>query len=129
MKKVTIAFDVDGTLVSNGALSEHEIVANERIRTLLIILAHMKNVEIWVWSGGGELWARQAANALGITKYVDKFADKEYKQCEQPECVQARKGGTYCNHHVFGTKLKPDIAIDDIQACELGVFNLIVREK
>lgn len=129
MKQVLIAFDVDGTLISNGALAEHEIVANERIRTLLIIFAHMKNVKIMVWSGGGELWARQAAAKLGIEKYVDQYADKQYKACERPECVAARRGGTFCHHHVFGTDIRPDIAIDDIQACELGVYNLIVREK
>lgn len=121
MKKITIAFDVDGTLVNNGALSEDQIVANERIRTLLVILAHMKNVKIIVWSGGGELWARQATNALGIAKYVDEYADKQYikcKKCKEP-----------CHHHTFGTDIRPDIAIDDIQECELGIMNLIVREK
>lgn len=129
MNKVVIAFDVDGTLVQNGALAEHEIVANERVRNLLIALAHMKNVRIIVWSGGGELWARQAAAAIGVSKYVDEYADKMYKQCQRPECIQARKGGMYCNHHVFATELRPDIAIDDIQGCELGAINLIVREK
>jgi phosphoserine phosphatase len=129
MKKLLVAFDVDGTLVSNGALSEHEIVANERIRTLLIIMAHMKNTKIMVWSGGGELWARQAVRALGLEKYVDCYADKQYTQCQRPECVQARKGGTYCKHHVFATDIRPDIAIDDIQECTLGELNLIVREK
>lgn len=129
MKKVTIAFDVDGTLISNEALSKDEIVANERIRALLITLAHMKNTNILVWSGGGELWARQAAAAIGIAKYVDDYADKQYKACQRPECIQGRKEGAYCHHHVFGTTIKPDIAIDDIQACELGALNLIVREK
>lgn len=129
MKKLLIAFDVDGTLVNNGALSEHEIVANERIRQLLIILAHMKNVKILVWSGGGELWARQAAAAIGVAKYVDMYADKQYKACERPECVKARKGGVFCHHHVFDTDIQPDIAIDDIQECTLGKMNLIVREK
>lgn len=126
MKKVKIAFDVDGTLISNGALSEHEIVANERIRTLLIILAHMKNVEITVWSGGGELWARQAVRQLGLEKYVDKYGDKLYTKCVKPECVLLDEP---CEHHVFNTKFRPDIAIDDIQDCELGALNLIVREK
>ena len=121
MKKILIAFDVDGTLVSNGALSEDQIVANERIRSLLIILAHMKNVKILVWSGGGELWARQAVEQLGIKKYVDQYADKIYTKCLK--CKEP------CNHHQFGTKIRPDIAIDDIQDCLLGKVNLIVREK
>lgn len=121
MKKITIAFDVDGTLVNNGALTEDQIVANERVRTLLIIFAHMKNTKIIVWSGGGELWARQAVQALGIQKYVDQYADKKYIKCTRCK--------TPCSHHTFGTDLKPDIAIDDIQNCELGKINLIVREK
>jgi phosphoserine phosphatase len=121
MKKILIAFDCDGTLVNNGALDEHEIVANERIRHLLIILASFKNTKILVWSGGGELWARQVTNSLGLKKYVDSYADKEYTKC--PDCNKP------CNHHVFNTKIKPDIAIDDIQSCELGLINLIVKEK
>ena len=123
MKQIVIAFDVDGTLVNNGAISDQHLVANERIRTLLIILAHMKNVKIIVWSGGGELWARQAAAALGIQKYVDEYADKMYVRCTK--CKNMSK----CNHHTFETKLQPDIAIDDIQECDLGKINLIVREK
>lgn len=121
MKQVTIAFDVDGTLIQNGALAEHEIIANQRIRTLLIILAHMKNTKILVWSGGGELWSRQAVATLGLQKYVDLYADKQYIKCTK--CAGP------CRHHVFGTDIKPDIAIDDIQDCELGLINLVVREK
>jgi phosphoserine phosphatase len=117
MKKILIAFDVDGTLAQNGALEEHEIVANERIRSLLIIMAHMKNVRILVWSGGGELWARQASRQLGIEKYVDEYGDKHLM------------GKNEAGHPIFDPTHKPDIAIDDIQDCELGNINLIVREK
>lgn len=117
MKKITVAFDVDGTLVQDGALNEHQIVANERIRTLLIILASFKNVRVVVWSGGGELWARQASAALGIDKYVDAWHAKNLL------------GHNEAGHPIFDPELKPDIAIDDIQDCELGVLNLIVREK
>lgn len=116
MKKVVIAFDVDGTLVQDGALAEHEIIANERIRTLLIVMAHMKNTKIIVWSGGGEMWARQAVAALGLDAYVDGYADKNHK-------------GLVNGVHVFEPDMVPDIAIDDIQACELGKINLIVKEK
>lgn len=116
MKKVTIAFDCDGTLIQDGALAEHEIVANERIRTLLIILARFKNTKIVVWSGGGELWARQVGDALGLDRYVDVYASKNHL---------GKKDGV----HQFAPDIVPDIAIDDIQACELGVMNLIVREK
>lgn len=116
MKTITVAFDCDGTLIQNGALAEHQIVANERIRSLLIAMAHMKNVRTVVWSGGGELWARQVGAALGIDKYVDQYADKML--------VSRNEAGIL----VFNPELKPDLAFDD-QDCELGTFNIIVREK
>lgn len=101
MKKVTIAFDIDGTLRNN---KDDRIVPNERIRSLLIILHSFKNVELHVWSGSGELYARQCANNLGIVHYVDHY-------------------------HAKTTDWRPDIAIDDIQECAMGKLNLIVREK
>lgn len=118
MKEILVAFDCDGTLIQNGALAEDQIVANERVRTLLIIMAHMKNTKILVWSGGGELWARQVVAALGLQKYVDMYASKNLL----PERDEN-------GHPQFNPDFKPDIAIDDIQACELGAINLIVREK
>lgn len=115
MKKVVIAFDVDGTLISN---SENGFVANERIRSLLITLSNFKNTEIVVWSGGGELYARQAGHALGLDKYVDHYYDKVH--------LSASSEG---KRHAFNPPIVPDIAIDDIQDCELGTINLIVKEK
>lgn len=105
MRKIKIAFDVDGTLVNHDTANK-TISANERIRSLLITLASFKNVKIIVWSGSGELWARQAASAIGIDKYVDRYASKtDHKS------------------------LNIDIAIDDIQDTAIGKINLIVREK
>jgi len=116
MKQIVIAFDCDGTLVTTFSAKSGKIVANERIRTLLVILASFKNVKIVVWSGGGELWARQVGAAIGIDKYVDLYTDKNHLGIEN-------------GVHQFDPDLQPDIAIDDIQACELGLMNLIVREK
>lgn len=115
MKTFTVAFDCDGTLIRDGAMDDHEIRANERMRTLLIILASFKNVKIVVWSGGGELWARQVGAAIGINKYVDSYASKN-------------RVGVGANA-TFEPDIKPDIAIDDVQACELGIMNLICKEK
>ncbi|MEV3901203.1 MULTISPECIES: hypothetical protein [unclassified Mycobacterium] len=115
MKTVTIAFDIDGTLRDNTIADG--FVANERIRTLLITLASMRNTRILLWSGGGEAYARRAAEALGIEKYVDDYGDKGY-------------GGYDADGRpIFHTDLRPDIAIDDIHECELGTLNLIVDEK
>lgn len=118
MKTITIAFDCDGTLLNN---TKQEMVANERIRSLLVALASFKNTRIIVWSGGGELYARQVARALAITKYVDGYAGKN---------PQRNVGITEtATRHVFKPDIVPDIAIDDIQDCDLGTLNLIVREK
>lgn len=117
MQKIVIAFDCDGTLVTTDSASSKNIVANERIRTLLVTLASFKNTKIIVWSGGGETWARQVGASLGLDKYVDLYASKNYI-------------GKVDGKHVFDPEFpKPDIAIDDIQDCVLGVTNLIVREK
>lgn len=115
MQKLTIAFDVDGTLITTDSKDSRPI-ANERIRTLLITLASMKNTRIVVWSGGGELYAKQVCDALGISRYVSQFASKNHL-------------GVVEGRHQFAPDIKPDIAIDDIQECELGALNLIVREK
>lgn len=115
MKQIVIAFDVDGTLRDNTV--EERVVANQRIRTLLITLSSMRNTTIMVWSGGGAMYARQAAAAMAIEQYVDVFEDKGY-------------GGYDADGHpIFHTGLKPDIAFDDIHECALGALNLIVDEK
>lgn len=117
MKTITIAFDVDGTLIKTSRIgSDARPSANERIRDLLVTLASFKNVQIVVWSGGGELYARQVGAVIGIDEYVDKYASKNYL-------------GKVKGKHQFDPEFTPDIAIDDIQDCVLGDINLIVREK
>lgn len=128
MKNVLIAFDIDGTLRNNATNpygTSDTIVANERIRTLLIILASFKNVKIMVWSGGGELYARQCAAAMGINKYVDKYADKMVTSCAAVDCPNPDMQHW---HFAYGGP-QPDIAIDDIHSFSLGEINLIVNEK
>lgn len=92
-------------------------------------LASFKNTRIIVWSGGGELYAWQVAAAIGIDRYVNQYADKQYTSCEAVGCTEPRGTDGTCTQHHFATTLKPDIAIDDIQACQLGLVNLICREK
>jgi len=117
MTKFVIAFDVDGTLITNadparqyGVVSSNE-KAHDKIVTLLQILSTcFKNVTIVVWSGGGEQYARTIGQRIGIESYVDKYMSKlDYKLLTE-------------KYHV--------IAIDDIQDTALGnVANLIVRLK
>jgi len=111
MKMFTIAFDIDGTLRDAACDQNQPPKANEHVRTLLIYLSQFSNVLIHVWSGGGELYARQVCAALGISSYVDSYSAKQDK--------------------VLGVKfqlangLKPDITIDDVATNELGTINLI----
>lgn len=111
MQKYYFAFDIDGTLRDNTVDQSGPPVANEDIRTLLIILRRsFKNIKIIIWSGSGELYARQVGASFGLDKYVSHYFDKQmYKEFE-------------LNHNV--------IAVDDIQDTALGdVANLIVRMK
>jgi len=114
MEKILIAFDVDGTLRS-GYHDTPNPTPNENIRALLVILSQFKNVEIMVWSGGGELYARQVSQAIGISQYVHKYASKNVTQ-EDPMGIKTHS-------------INPDIAIDDMEGCELGIINLICKEK
>ena len=104
MKTIVICIDIDGTLRNNEA--ENKIIANEDIRTLVRILSKFKNTKIILWSGSGELYARQVAREVHVAQYADGYASKA-----------AHK------------EIKPDIAIDDIQDTAIGKINLIVREK
>ena len=117
MRKIIIAFDVDGTLITNvpadiyqekrpspGTPYDYD-VPNRDIVELLVILSRFKNVQIVVWSGGGKNYAQMWVDRLKLSKWVWKTAGK-----------------------LDGT-VKPDIAIDDIHDCNLGEINLIVRQK
>lgn len=110
MQPVYFAFDVDGTLRNNVVDQDKAPVSNEDIRTLLIILRRsFKNVRIIIWSGAGELYARQVGASFGLDSYVWKYMDK--RDHEQ----------------LLG---KYVIAVDDIQDTAIGnLVNLIVRMK
>lgn len=101
MKKVRIAFDVDGTLRCN--CTEMCQDPNEDIVKLYNILAKFKNVELYVWSGGGASYAYSFAVKFGL---------------KEARCISK-----------LDANFKPDIAIDDIHDTALGVLNLIVKEK
>ena len=110
MKNIIIAFDIDGTLRNNE--KEYWIwnplwaIPNERIRTLLITLASFKNVECCIWSWWWKQYAEDIRRKFLLEKYV-------------------KESNCYWKTDWF----IPDIAIDDIQACELWKINLIVKEK
>lgn len=104
MRKIVIAIDVDGTLITNtGATPD---ISNIRIVELLKTLASFKNTRIVVWSGGGKEYAERWVRLLGLDDYVWRVESK-------------------LNHEA----IKPDIAIDDIEDTTIGGINLIVHEK
>lgn len=102
MKQIRIAFDVDGTLRCNCTETCDD--PNVRIVQLFRILGTFKNIELYVWSGGGAQYALQFARlfSLGVNE-------------------------SHCISKFNAPKM--DIAIDDIQETNLATFNLIVREK
>lgn len=104
MKTVTIAFDIDGTLLNNEQTGVDGL-GNPAIITLAVLLSKMKNTRLIAWSGGGAEYSETICRQLNITKYFKGF----YSKISCPEVV--------------------DIAIDDIQESALAPINLIVREK
>lgn len=102
MKIIKIAFDVDGTLRSNKTDTSTE--PNDNIVNLFRILATFKNVDLYVWSGGG-------------ADYAKRFARMYNLPVKESHCISKFNAPAM------------DIAIDDIQETALAPINLIVREK
>lgn len=102
MSRVRIAFDVDGTLRCNCTDTCDD--ANERIVALFNILASFKNVQLFVWSGGG-------------ADYASRFAERFMLPVTKARCISK-----------IGAP-PMDIAIDDIQDTAIAAINLIVSEK
>ncbi len=108
MKEIIIAFDIDGTLISNenGLGKEH---LNIEVFNLMTLFSKMKNTRIIVWSGGGREYVEQIVSKYGLGEYVSSCHGKH----EYDETISG---------HV-------DIAIDDQHEFSLADKNLIVRMK
>lgn len=116
MAKVIIAFDVDGTLIRNveahrqhGVPNDNDVPIVHQINTLHVLSTY-KNIKIVVWSGGGKSYAEMWGRRLGLDKSVWRYASKLEHEELKKQCDFL-------------------IAVDDIQATNLGDANLIVREK
>lgn len=117
MEKVIYAFDVDGVLIRNsdnpnrvhGIPSNDDVPIVHQINTLQVLSTY-KNIRIVVWSGGGKQYAETWGRRLGLDKYVWRYASK-------------------LEHRELKAMCDTLIAVDDIQATQLGDVNLIVREK
>lgn len=122
MENFIIAFDVDGTLISNineNITQERRVhgqaypfdAANTQVVEFLILCSRIfKNVKVVVWSAGGQEYAQQWVERLQLEKYVWRtYSKSQYQEL--------------CSAHKV-------IAIDDIHKTRLGnVANLIVRMK
>ena len=122
MENFIIAFDVDGTLISNineNVVQERRVhgqvypfdAANTQVVEFLILCSRIfKNVKVVVWSAGGQEYAQQWVERLQLEKYVWRT----YSKSQYQELCSNRKV----------------IAIDDIHKTRLGnVANLIVKMK
>lgn len=108
MKDLIIAFDVDGTLITNSSSLGKEAL-NVPVYNLMVLLSGMKNTRIIVWSGGGQDYAEQIVSKYGLSRYVERcFAKQEYDET------------------LYG---KVDIAFDDQHAFSKADKNVIVRMK
>lgn len=107
MNKITVAFDIDGTLRCNCTDTCQDL--NRRVVEGLYFFRHMKNVRIMVWSGGG-------------VQYVEQFLNK-HNIGTRKFCLASKLDRSTWR---WGA---PDIAIDDQQGFSLATLNLIVREK
>lgn len=129
MKKVTIAFDIDGTLRANREERHRDTVeANPRIVELLIATAHSKNVEVHLWSNRGAEYCQEMREILGLQKYIkaSHCHKKLWLRDQLGSFVDAFKNTVYYpKPDVF----RPDIAYDDQQHFDGGVINIVVREK
>ena len=113
MEQITIAFDVDGTILNNEGIPPETPVhlrpkcgVNLEVILLIQILAKkMKNTRIIVWSGGGKEYAEQICRLYGLDRYVEKCYAKS--DCDE----------------------RVDICFDDVHACKLADKNLIVKMK
>lgn len=108
MKNITIAFDVDGTLISNtNGLGKEKLQLDTY--NLMVLFSKMKNTRIIVWSGGGKDYAEQIVQKYGLTQYVERCYSKQ----DYDESIDGRV----------------DIAFDDQHDFSLADKNLIVRLK
>lgn len=120
MKKVTIAFDIDGTLrCNNEERHRTEVEFNGNIMYMLIELAKMKNTEIHLWSNRGAEYCQEMREVFQLQKWV------KLSHCHKKLWLKQQVQLMANNEPFF----KPDIAYDDQQRFDGGHINIIVRQK
>lgn len=129
MKKITIAFDIDGTLRKNSEERHRtDIEVNEDVLDTLRFMAKCKNTEIHLWSNRGAEYCQEMREFFGLQKYI-KATHCHLKQWRELQEVDIR----VTDHNVIpmlrADAFRPDLAIDDQQRFDGGKLNIIVREK
>lgn len=85
MKKVKIAFDIDGTIITLGDMIFSQktglrLVGEQKpnypILNLLMDLSKLESIEIYIWSAGGIEYAQRWVERLGIEEYITGIIDK-----------------------------------------------------
>ncbi len=128
MKKIHIAYDIDGTLRKNSEeLHRTKVELNERIVAHLIADARSKNTEMHLWSNRGPEYCREMREVFKLEKHV-KESNCHLKQWRHMQEVEvASPSGPY--KAIRADAFRPDIAYDDQQAFDGAGLNIIVREK
>lgn len=128
MKKITVAFDIDGTLRCSGGNPAHRSGVQDKcdetcqepnlpmVAMARIFEKWFKNIEVHAWSGGGKDYTMRYVRSCGLGKVIPE------SRCHSKMLVST-------NPWTFENDFHPDIAVDDIQDFELGGLNLIVRMK
>lgn len=120
MKRITVAFDIDGTLRNNSEERHRTVIeANQEMIDLLISTARMKNTVVHLWSNRGADYCREIRSVFGLEKYVKQ------SNCHKKLWLKMQVKLMSNNESFF----KPDIAYDDQQRFDGGHLNIIVRQK
>lgn len=100
MRKIKIAVDIDGTLKNlNGSLNI------DLVKLLEILSSMFKNIELYIWSGGGYSYAK------------DFMRENKLEHLFQDRCFSKMDRKNIC----------PDICIDDIEDVCLADINMIIK--
>ena len=73
---IRIAFDVDGTLIYSEGQEHPADTPRYEVIALFKSLYLCKDVQLYIWSGGGIDYALHWAEKLGLDEYIDDVIEK-----------------------------------------------------
>ena len=107
-------FDVDGTLIVGI-----EVYGSTYDLFQSVLLQKWKNVDVYVWSGRGEEYAKTVTQQM-INRGRLLIGDDQRKKL---------KYASKSDHKSIHKKYSSVVVVDDIQDTALGDVNMIVRNK